>query len=311
MATPALSYAVIGEDSNASPALDFHQHPNWKQASNADNADVAILNLPTRQQAIEARRILEAGKHVVASAPLAISLEASKTLLTLAADTQAKLITYLPLRHTPEAMALKALATPETIGHAFHAYTRWTSRNRFPKLQTWKTQTSEAGGGALMDQGIHRIDLAWWLMDCPIVENASAVSYDHFISRVQGGATERPDVEDFAGGLIRFEGGASILFESSWGSCQGIAENRATRVMAQHGTLVHRDLKGQTGYHAFYIREENGEMIEQRLPTNTIPASDIASVTWKLLTESCDPIGIANYKKVGELHAMMDKLYQA
>lgn len=302
MVMPAPSYVVIGEDTNASPALAFHQHQNWKQVSDWQSADVAILNLPTRQQSGEARKLLEAGKHIVCPAPLAITFAETEGLLKLASETEAKLITCLPLRHTPEAMALKALATPKTIGHAFHAYTRWTSRNHLPNLQPWKTQASEAGGGVLMDQGIHRIDLAWWLMGCPTMESASAVRYSHFI--------KQPDIEDFAGGLIRFEGGASILFESSWVSCQGIVENRATRVMGERGTLVHRDLKGQSGYHAFYVREEEGEMIEQRLPIENIAASDFATATWQLLTEGKDTIGIADYERISALHGIIEALYK-
>lgn len=272
------------------------EHPVW-----------AVLNLPSNQQSAAATTLLRAGLRVLAQLPLAAEYASSKQLLTLARQSPGQLVGYLPLRLTPEACALKARATPELLGRAFHAYTRWTSRDRIAALAPWRLASESAGGGTLVEQALHRIDLAWWLMGCPKPLRVSAVSYDYFIrQRLNAEAAQSPDVEDFSGGLIYLEGGASILFESSWASWQGIAENRATRVMGTRATLVHRNLNGQAGYHAILVTEAtDGGLREERLPMLDTRGGSLLSC-WTDL--SCDEAYADHLTHLETLHGLLDAL---
>ena len=80
-------------------------------------------------------------------------------------------------------------------------------------IDGWFTDRSRAGGGAVIDLGVHAIDAAWYLMGNPKPRTVSAQTYQKFPQLVK---TAVFDVEDSACGMIRFENGASVLFEVSW-----------------------------------------------------------------------------------------------
>jgi predicted dehydrogenase len=92
-----------------------------------------------------------------------------------------------------------------------------------------------SGGGPIYDLGVHTIDLIYWLMGNPRAVAVSSLTWTMFGNRDEGlltslaesGAplgvlTPRPfdprefDVEDMAAGLIRMEGGASVMMKTSW-----------------------------------------------------------------------------------------------
>ena len=81
----------------------------------------------------------------------------------------------------------------------------------------------KSGGGALIDIGVHQLDLTMWLMGCPQPVTVSGMTYQKVGKRKDlalryGWQWDRKefDVDDYAGGLVRFDNGATLLLESSW-----------------------------------------------------------------------------------------------
>ena len=77
-----------------------------------------------------------------------------------------------------------------------------------------------SGGGPLIDQGSHAIDLAWWLMGCPSPLSAFAVMHDGTAPRT-GTTRNRAEwdvynVEDFATGIVRFKNSKSITIRTPY-----------------------------------------------------------------------------------------------
>lgn len=98
-------------------------------------------------------------------------------------------------------------------------------RQGIPGLGTWFTRAESSGGGAMMDIGIHMLDMALHLMGEPAVTAASASTHAEFgplgrggsgfgISQVEDGAPF--EVEDLATAFLRLDGGGTLLLESSW-----------------------------------------------------------------------------------------------
>ena len=92
-----------------------------------------------------------------------------------------------------------------------------------------------SGGGPIYDLGVHTIDLIYWLMGNPKAVAVSSLTWTMFGNRDEGLGdfprgkrrplgvlTPRPfnprefDVEDMAVGLVRMEGGASVMMKTSW-----------------------------------------------------------------------------------------------
>src|SRR5260221_9330152 len=110
--------------------------------------------------------------------------------------------------------AAKRLVADRRLGEIYLAETVWvSSRGTRAGLDGWFTERSKAGGGVVIDVGIHAIDAAWYLMGTPQPRAISAQTYQKFPQLVKN---KNFDVEDNAYGMIRFENGATLLFKTSW-----------------------------------------------------------------------------------------------
>jgi len=125
-----------------------------------------------------------------------------------------------------------------------------------------RTKKRVSGGGPLIDLGVHRIDLAMWLMKNPEPVSVSGTTHS-LIGIPRARTLKKPfDVEDFATGFIRFANGASLVLEMSWAGHQEQAEIMSTTVMGTRGTLVHRNEGGGYDFVGEYFSEINGHKIQ-------------------------------------------------
>ncbi|GAG35486.1 unnamed protein product, partial [marine sediment metagenome] len=99
-------------------------------------------------------------------------------------------------------------------------------RRGIPGLGGWFTSREEAGGGPMLDVGVHFLDLSMWLTGFPEPLTASATSHRVFGHRKDytylgmWGTTPKPGgpftVEDLLCGFVRFKGGISLRLEAAW-----------------------------------------------------------------------------------------------
>src|SRR5204863_391721 len=113
----------------------------------------------------------------------------------------------------------------------------------------WFSDRSKSGGGALIDIGVHMLDLAWHLLGQPTPVSAFGVTSDRMKSAVPRETTF--DVEDAAFALIRFENGKSLELSTSWAInqpphlqgkvCRVSGTNGAIDVYTPHGSVIYRN----------------------------------------------------------------------
>jgi predicted dehydrogenase len=171
-------------------------------------------------------------------------------------------------RRRGDVKALKQLVDDGLLGQIYYAKAGWLRRSGIPGLGTWFTQRSLAGGGPLMDIGVHMLDMALHLMGEPTAEAVSAATYAEFGPRGRGGSayasrgasqdrSETYEVEDLSTAFVRLSGGASLLLEASWASyierdelyvvlygSEGGAVLGSSGVWNQSRLRVHTDLRG-------------------------------------------------------------------
>ena len=130
-------------------------------------------------------------------------------------------------RCNPSVKHLKELIEKGDIGEVYFVRAWWKRRSGIPGMGGWFTQKKKSGGGALIDIGVHILDLALWLMDFPEVIGVSGSWGDRFAHRGKGlwdygtmanGAEGKCDVEDFAVGHVTFDRGRSLFLQCSWAS---------------------------------------------------------------------------------------------
>ena len=191
--------------------------------------DVVSVATPTALHAPIAVAALEAGIHVLSEKPLAESVDRARAMVAAARANDRVLDVSFNHRRRGDVKALKRLVDDGLLGDIYYAKAGWLRRSGIPGLGTWFTQRSLAGGGPLMDIGVHMLDMALHLMGEPTAEAVSAATYAEFGPRGRGGSsgarqgaradgTGAYEVEDLATAFVRLSGGATLLLEASWAS---------------------------------------------------------------------------------------------
>jgi predicted dehydrogenase len=117
-------------------------------------------------------------------------------------------------------------------------------RSGIPGLGTWFTTKELAGGGPLIDLGVHVLDMAIWVLGNPIPRRVSAATYaalgpqgrgQWLGGRFKSDLSATYDVEDFATAFIRFEGGLTLHLNASWAAYTGHGDDFGLAVMGTQG----------------------------------------------------------------------------
>ena len=242
-----------------------HCFTDYKQMLRDAKPDLVSVALPNFLHAQVTTDALEAGAHVLCEKPMAMNLDEAQRMADAADRAKRKLGINLSFRANPAAQALKELASDGFLGEPYHAATQWTRRDGMPGFGGWFGQKDKSGGGPLIDLGVHRIDLALWLMGGPNVEAVSGITH-HRVGPPRAEAQgKRFDVEDFATGIIRLEGGGSLVLEASWAGHQTQREVMRTAVTGTDGALVHRNDDRGYEFVGEYATQQHGHKLTGRI----------------------------------------------
>jgi predicted dehydrogenase len=170
--------------------------------------DIAVVCIATPsgahlEPALEAVR---AGKHLVVEKPLEITVERVDALLAAAAAAGVLVAAIFQSRFGPGARTVKAALDAGRFGRLVlaSAYVKWHRTAEYYR-DSWHGTKALDGGGALMNQGIHAVDLLQWFAGMP------AEVFGWTTRRVHTGI----EAEDTAAAALRFPGGALGAIEAS------------------------------------------------------------------------------------------------
>ncbi len=130
----------------------------------ADDPDVEMVSvcLPHRLHVPVAVQLLEAGKAVVLEKPVAVDLEQAALLLEASAQHPGRLVVKSYLRHSLAFKALRSAVIAGAIGTPRLAVAEFASLRRDADVPMWRLDREQSGGGALLDTGLHLIDILHW-----------------------------------------------------------------------------------------------------------------------------------------------------
>ena len=119
----------------------------------------------------------EAGKHVICEKPLACSPRTARRWSSASKkarqDVHDRLQQPVPRRHADA----EEIHRGGELGEIYFAKTGWIRRKGIPGMGGWFTQKAKAGGGPLIDIGVHVLDLTLWLMGNPKAVSVSGSTY--------------------------------------------------------------------------------------------------------------------------------------
>ena len=184
-----------------------------------DYVDICVWNRSHSSVAIAAAR---AGKAILCEKPMAINLEHALMMKEEIEKAGVPFMLAVPTRYSAQAQLLRQMVDEGKLGDIYYAKTAYVRRRGTPT--GWFTDSSRAGGGPVIDIGVHCIDRTWFLMGNPRPTRVSAsVSYAIGAYTTKGvsswgghDGSGVHDTEDSACGIIHFENGAAMLFEVSW-----------------------------------------------------------------------------------------------
>lgn len=189
------------------------------------DVDAVTIAVPNRFHAPVALAALKAGKHVMLDKPFALNLKEAEKVVKAAAQNRVVFMLGMNQRFTREGQTIRAIVDRGELGEIYHAKAFWLRRSGIPKLGTWFGDKQLAGGGCVLDIGVHILDLCLYLLNSFEPVSVSATTRTVFGNRGLGeggwGMSDRAkkytfDVEDFASAMIRLKGGKTVSLDVSW-----------------------------------------------------------------------------------------------
>ena len=236
--------------------------------------DAVVIGVPNRLHHPLAIAALEARKDLLLEKPMAMTASQCKEINEAARRNGRIVQVGFVHRYTAVGKLAKQVVDQGRLGHIYHAKAHLHLRRSVPGLGKWFTTKSAAGGGALIDVGVHLIDLAMSTIGYPEIADVSGQVYSTFGRRMRGYVYENMwagppdwegicDVEDAAHAFIRFRNGATLELDVAWAG-NFPEPSIPTSLMGFFG-----DAGGMTfelfGDHARVTTERDGALVDERI----------------------------------------------
>ena len=227
--------------------------------------DVVSICTPNSLHRPLAEEAFAAGCHVLCEKPIATSTADGEAMIAAAEAAGKRLGINFSFRFTAQAAALKARVDAGDLGEIYYGRTLWLRRRGVPGWGGWFGQKKMAGGGPLIDLGVHRLDLALWLMGYPEPAWVLGQTWNGITGEQMKDTGTKFDVEDFAAGTIRFQTGQMLSLEASWAGNQRQNERMETRLYGTRGGLVQENVGEGYDFRAELTSERGGALWDETL----------------------------------------------
>ncbi|MFA6239878.1 MAG: Gfo/Idh/MocA family oxidoreductase, partial [Candidatus Hydrogenedentales bacterium] len=208
---------ALAERFGAEPYTDY------KKMLQRDDIHAVSLCVPSGMRAEIAEDCAKAGKHILAEKPLEVNSERIERLIKAVDVAGVKLGCIFQYRFAEGAQAIRKALDDGRFGKLVmgDAYIKWFRSQEYYDSGAWRGTRKLDGGGVLMNQGIHQIDLLVWFMGPvkSVVAQTALVGHTGL------------EVEDLACAMLTFENGAMGVIEGTTATWPG----HAARVEV-HGT---------------------------------------------------------------------------
>ena len=199
--------------------------PTYADAASLYGAcDAVLVTTPNRFHEEHAVAALEAGLDVLLEKPLAHTLESAERIANTAREAPGFCTVGFQARFEPAVEILRAYQRDGRLGEVYHVEANYLRRRGVPGMGSWFTDRETAGGGALVDVGVHALDLGLHVLGFPAVEEVSGTARSQFGGRddyaylqmwgPEGNGTF--DVDDSVTAFVRCAAGKTLTLEVSW-----------------------------------------------------------------------------------------------
>jgi predicted dehydrogenase len=179
----------------------------------SEKPDIVAVSAPHYVHFQIALEAIESGVNVLVDKPMAINLREADELIRRAEVKGVKLGVILQSRFDDSFNFVKSLADKGALGRLImgEAVVEWYRTEEYYLGSSWRGRWATEGGGALINQAIHTVDLLLWIMGEPESVWAKVGTVGHNI-----------EVEDLAVAVVRFRNGALGVIQASTAAYPGL-----------------------------------------------------------------------------------------
>jgi predicted dehydrogenase len=200
-------------------------YASWQELVADPEIDAVAICTPNALHAEITIAAARAGKHVLVEKPMAVMLAEADAMLDAARTAGVVLMVAHNLRFQPLYAEARRQLASGAIGRIFAArgvFGHAGPDEAWGATSDWFWREETAGGGALIDLGIHMVDILRWFVGEPVVE----------VMAMTARAQKPTFADDNAQVLLRFAGGALASMQASW----------TVRPFADRQVVVHGEL---------------------------------------------------------------------
>ena len=205
--------------------------PDGRELIQSGCCDAVLIAVPHFQHAGLAEAALRSGMHVLCEKPAAVQASRAEEMIRAAEESGRTLTFMFNQRTNCVYRAMKALLDSGELGALKRMnwiVTDWYRTQRYYDSGSWRATWAGEGGGVLLNQCPHQLDLLIWLCGMPQAVTA----------RCREGQWHQIEVEDDVSAVLEFPGGATGVFVASTGDLPGT--NRL-EIDCEKGKLVCED----------------------------------------------------------------------
>ena len=265
----------------------YHEGIDMIRNEKLDILSVAVPNNQHKELTIAG---LEAGANVLCEKPMAMNEAEAQEMLDTAKRCNRKLGIDFSYRFSPQSRAMKQVVESGALGEIYYVRSEWLRRTGIPGLAasdfntsskagggmgSWFFDKQQSGGGPLIDLGVHRLDLALWLMGYPEPAYVMGSTYAKFGPEWAKSRGLEYTVEDLACAMIKFKNGATLELDASWASNIKERELQTTRLLGTKCGLVQKNINEGYTYEVEFYKLENGVAFDSKLhePAPAMPSA--------------------------------------
>lgn len=216
--------------------------------------DAVYIASPVVLHAKQAMAAADAGKHILIEKPLAMTAEEGQKVVDYCEAKGVKIAAGLMMRFGSYVQAMKKAVAEGKIGKPVSGYAQFTCW--YPDIPgAWRQTKAHSGGGAMMDMGVHCIDLMQYILGSRAKEVAAFHDTLSF----------RYEVEDSSTVLLRMENGCQCVVQSNFNIPDEAAKWRI-EIFGDQGRMVGDGVIGQVDggtLDAMFLGEQGGYDAQQ------------------------------------------------
>jgi len=182
-------------------------YTDYQKMFDKEELDVLHICLPHYLHAPVAIEAAKRKIHVLTEKPMSISYEDAQAMVETAKENKVFLGVIFQNRYNPGSVLIKQKLEDGSLGkiRSGKLSVTWDRSDEYYSHSDWKGTWEKEGGGVIIDQAIHTLDLMRWFVNDEI---------DYVDANIGNRAHEQIEVEDTAEGVIRYKNGVVTAFQT-------------------------------------------------------------------------------------------------